>query len=140
VRADLILDTTSSSPAATTLPSGHSSRFPYAKLSAWVNPFALVSSESEFNQDPSATPEPVIISRDVSTINQSNQFCFVFLLCLKTVMIKVFFKVVLLLKKRIYEHFAEFKAKPEESGFLQFLPFFSSINAFKCCFQPSLHL
>jgi hypothetical protein len=27
-------------------------------MSSWVNPFALVSSESEFNQDPSATPEP----------------------------------------------------------------------------------
>ncbi len=33
-------------------------RFPYAKMSSWVNPFALVSSESEFNQDPSSTPEP----------------------------------------------------------------------------------
>eukprot|EP00092_Neocalanus_flemingeri_P000320 GFUD01000342.1.p1 GENE.GFUD01000342.1~~GFUD01000342.1.p1 ORF type:complete len:1526 (+),score=540.23 GFUD01000342.1:2184-6761(+) len=33
-------------------------RFPYADLSMWINPFALVSSESEFNHDPSSTPEP----------------------------------------------------------------------------------
>jgi hypothetical protein len=33
-------------------------RFPYTNMSMWVNPFALVSSESEFNHDPSATPEP----------------------------------------------------------------------------------
>ncbi len=37
---------------------GVTNRFPYAKMSSWVNPFALVSSESEFNQDPSSTPEP----------------------------------------------------------------------------------
>ena len=33
-------------------------RFPYGNSDTWVNPFALVSSESEFNQDPSVTPEP----------------------------------------------------------------------------------
>jgi len=33
-------------------------KFPYAKMSMFVNPFALVSSESEFNQDPSGTPDP----------------------------------------------------------------------------------
>ena len=33
-------------------------RFPYGNSDTWVNPFALVSSESEYNQDPSVTPEP----------------------------------------------------------------------------------
>ena len=32
--------------------------FPYGQSEHWVNPFALVSSESEYNQDPSITPEP----------------------------------------------------------------------------------
>ena len=32
--------------------------FPYSQSEHWVNPFALVSSESEYNQDPSLTPEP----------------------------------------------------------------------------------
>ena len=35
----------------------HKKSFPY-KESVSVNPFALVSSESEYNHDPSATPEP----------------------------------------------------------------------------------
>ena len=32
--------------------------FPFSQSEHWVNPFALVSSESEYNQDPSMTPEP----------------------------------------------------------------------------------
>ena len=32
--------------------------FPYGNSDLWVNPFALVSSESEYNQDPGVSPEP----------------------------------------------------------------------------------
>ena len=32
--------------------------FPFSQSEHWVNPFALVSSESEYNQDPSVTPDP----------------------------------------------------------------------------------
>jgi len=45
-------------------------RFPYADMSMWINPFALVSSESEFNHDPSATPEPTQYS-PLSTVAHS---------------------------------------------------------------------
>ena len=33
-------------------------KFPYSNSKTWVNPFALVSSESLYNQDPTVTPEP----------------------------------------------------------------------------------
>jgi len=48
---------TTTTPLTLESPVSHS-RFLYSNMSMWVNPFALVSSESEFNQDPSSTPEP----------------------------------------------------------------------------------
>ena len=44
-------------------------KFPYADLSMWINPFALVSSESEFNHDPSSALEPANVSPFVSCNN-----------------------------------------------------------------------
>ena len=56
----LLIDSSGSATAsALDVESATDSRFPYASMSMWVNPFALVSSESEFNQDPSGTPEPM---------------------------------------------------------------------------------
>ena len=40
--------------------------FPYGNSELWVNPFALVSSESEYNQDPGVSPEPDHDTRDTS--------------------------------------------------------------------------
>lgn len=45
----------------------HQRRFPYRDNG--VNPFALVSSESEYNQDPSVTPEPNEDDKDSASVS-----------------------------------------------------------------------